>query len=361
MSETIKDQPIKGELVQIESTAMAITPQNQVQLVPIKEIRDLAKAAFALKLFEVKSEDDAFLRCVAAQELGFKPLIGGAMIYVVKGKLGMESKAMRAILFANGWHFKYRFDVPQERENDATMCGCRLQEPNGNWTEEVIFTMADAEQLGITRDYSGNIKTNWKTQRGNMLLERCTSRICRRFASHLFFGAAYTKNELLEIPENNTNGNAPAPIDVPFTPEQIESSQPKQKMSQDIKPLEIPCTEHFNPLMANNCWLPGHEEIEWKVDKFGTQHELPKVNGEARSWCKFEAALKQTFKPIYEAKGLSGSEVTAYCKKTLGKPWSSLKDNQRLWIAAQVDMMSAEELRAIITPTEIPPVEVEKN
>lgn len=138
----------------------------------------------------------AALRLYYAAELGLPPM-AAAELSVIKGRLFVQSKLLRAMAAQRGYR------VRRDPASDDTSCTAILELADGTEVGRTTFTMQDAQRAGLVRDRSA-----WKTHPARMLWARASKFCLDDFAPEVTLGLA-TVDELDEIRGNPT----PPPVD----------------------------------------------------------------------------------------------------------------------------------------------------
>lgn len=137
-----------------------------------------------------------------ANDLGIPLTAAMEQLYVVQGKVGMESKLMRALARRDGHHI---WDDPKSNKYEAIVHGERAD--NGD-RATATFTLDDALDFGLIKSWRRNdddtitveadmtAKPMWKKDTANMLKNRATARLCRDLFSDCLAGVSYTPDEL---------------------------------------------------------------------------------------------------------------------------------------------------------------------
>lgn len=136
----------------------------------------------------------AALRLYYAAELGLPPM-AAAELSVIKGRLFVQSKLLRAMAAQRGYR------VRRDPASDDTTCTAVLELADGTEVGRTTFTMQDAQRAGLVRDRSA-----WKTHPGRMLWARASKFVLDDYAPEVTLGLA-TVDELDEIQ------NRPTPAD----------------------------------------------------------------------------------------------------------------------------------------------------
>ncbi len=131
-------------------------------LVPVSDIREMAKAVVASKLFPVKNEAEAFTLMMIAQAEGCHPIQAMQRYDIIQGRPAKKAQAMLSdFQMAGGkvtWH---------ERSDAA--CEAEFTGPGLSQPVRVRWTMDDARRAGLTG------KENYKKYPRQMLSARVIS------------------------------------------------------------------------------------------------------------------------------------------------------------------------------------------
>ncbi len=148
------------------------------------DLMALGKALAKSKMFpDCEDEFAAVAKIEYGRELGLKPVISLQIIHVIKGRLGIESKALLALAKENG----IKVEVLQKDKK-----GCKLKFSRGEESHTDSFTEEDAKRANLL------YKDNWKTFPEEMYSWRCVAKGLRFFDPGLALGL-YTTEELVEF------------------------------------------------------------------------------------------------------------------------------------------------------------------
>ena len=145
----------------------------------------------------------------AGAELGFKPWQSMQSLHVVNGRVGLEGKAMAALIRRSAINESLNITysgTPYQDDYTVTITSKRVDQPEPNVTD---FTVADAKLAKLW----GTAKDNWAKYPKDMLTWRCVSRHAHQYYSDVTHGL-YTVDELHSIPaeptepDNKTVGSA---------------------------------------------------------------------------------------------------------------------------------------------------------
>lgn len=166
-----------------------------------------------------KKPNDIAAILLRANDLGIPLTSALEQLYVIKGKVGMESKLMRALARRDGHHI---WDDPESDRFSAAVHGERAD--NGDKATG-FFTLEDARDQNLIRDYTvthdenGEMtvtvaqaegKPQWVKDTANMLKQRATARLCRDLFSDCLAGVSYIPDELgyIDVEEAAPRGRA---------------------------------------------------------------------------------------------------------------------------------------------------------
>ena len=158
-------------------------------LIPINEVREMAKVVAASKLFGMKDEAGAFALLLLAQAEGLHPMIAARDYDIINGRPAKKSEAMhRSFLAAGGkltWH-----------KLDDTIADATFLHPQGGEVR-ITWDLDRAAKAGVT----GN--PTWKKYPRAMLRSRCISEGVRTIYPEATSGM-YEIEEARDIPKDIT-------------------------------------------------------------------------------------------------------------------------------------------------------------
>jgi hypothetical protein len=128
----------------------------------------------------------AALRFAYAEALGL-PLMAAAELSVIRGRLVLSAKLLRALAYRNG------FRIRRDPKSDATSCTAILETELGAPVGTCTFTMEQAKKAGLVRPGS-----SWETWPERMLWARASKRVLDDFAPHVTLGI-WEADEAAEI------------------------------------------------------------------------------------------------------------------------------------------------------------------
>lgn len=156
--------------------------------VDLQSVSMIARTAHASSMYSgIGGEAKIMMILLAAKELGVGPcqaLNGG--IWSIQGKVEISARLMNGLIRRAGHSIK----TIRSDDECCTLLGTRT---DGD-SFEVSFTKADAEKAGL---WGSN---TWKKYPGDMLYNRCMSRLGRRLFSDVI-GQCYIEGEIKEAKE----------------------------------------------------------------------------------------------------------------------------------------------------------------
>lgn len=245
--------------------------------VELQSVALIARTAKASQLYSnVGDEAKIMMILLAARELGVGPcqaLNGG--IWSIQGKIEISARLMNGLIRRAGHSIK----VIKSTDTECVLLGTRT---DGD-SFECSFTIDDATKAGLA---GGNV---WKKYPGDMLYNRCMSRLARRLFSDVI-GQCYVEGEISEgvaqeklmkadCEDVTPQVRGPAPVaptsDIPTPP----ASEPLPTISQ----------EHADELVKKLSELPRDQAqlIYDYIDKtYGTRSMFDILE------CKYEIILE---------------------------------------------------------------------
>ena len=179
------------------------------------------------------------------RELGLPPMTTLKNTYVVHGTPDLSAEAQRALVLAAGHEIEFE-------EVTATRCKMRGRRVGSEVWTQAQYTMDEAKQSG---DFSKN--ANYKSRPQEMLIARCTSRLCSMTFPDVTGGFSSAVNVPLVQSEDDT---APASEQPKVTVHQEPKKAPARR-----KPKAEPKAEPKQPEPAQESSeppLPGEEGYE---------------------------------------------------------------------------------------------------
>jgi hypothetical protein len=176
----------------------------------------LAKAIAGSGLFnDIRDFNQALVKMVAGQEMGFGPIASMTGIHVIKGKITLSANLIAAAIRRSG-HYDYRV-----KRLDDQRCEIEFL-MNNNPIGVSIFTIEDARKAGLA---SGD---NWKKYPRNMLFARAMSNGAKWYCPDVFGGPVYTPEELgaeMNVEEGDIIPAQSPPIFLLSAPKTISEEQ----------------------------------------------------------------------------------------------------------------------------------------
>jgi len=188
MSE-VEERPAPPAAPKPVSKELAERPEPQETAGSLAELRTLG---WWLALAETGADTKEALGAAAAlrfyfvRELGLPPL-AAAEVSVIKGKLFVQSKLLRALAARAGYR------VVRTRDSNDDSCTAVVIDERGVEVGRSTFTMADAKRAGLVRDRSA-----WVTHPGRMLWARAAKFAIDDYAPEVSLGLM-TDDERAEI------------------------------------------------------------------------------------------------------------------------------------------------------------------
>ena len=179
------------------------------------------------------------------RELGLPPMTTLKNTYVVHGTPDLSAEAQRALVLAAGHEIEFE-------EVTATRCKMRGRRVGSEVWTQAQYTMDEAKQSG---DFSKN--ANYKSRPQEMLIARCTSRLCSMIFPDVTGGFSSAVNVPLVQPEDDTAQPAEQPkVTVQQEPKKAPARR-KAKAEPKAEPKQPePAQESSEPP------LPGEEGYE---------------------------------------------------------------------------------------------------
>lgn len=140
---------------------------------------------------DIKTQAQAVVKILAGRELGLAPLESMTNIYIVNGKVAMQSKIIASLIKKSG-----KYDYIVEKLDDKE-CIIAFYQYNDNKEKTELgkssFTFQDAAKAGLVN------KPVWKEYPRNMLFSRALSNGARWYTADVFCG--YTPDEIEVVPQ----------------------------------------------------------------------------------------------------------------------------------------------------------------
>ena len=130
-------------------------------IIPIDQVRVMAKSASASKLFSAKAEEQIFTLMLVAQSEGIHPIKALMSYDIINGQPALKSSEALARYMDAGGKIEWI-------KSDKDSAKARFTHPSSG-SFEYEYTVEDATDAGLIQ------KDNWKKNRKAMLRARCTS------------------------------------------------------------------------------------------------------------------------------------------------------------------------------------------
>ena len=130
-------------------------------IIPIDQVRVMAKSASASKLFSAKAEEQIFTLMLVAQSEGIHPIKALMSYDIINGQPALKSSEALARYMDAGGKIEWI-------KSDKESAKARFTHPSSG-SFEYEYTVEDATDAGLIN------KDNWKKNRKAMLRARCTS------------------------------------------------------------------------------------------------------------------------------------------------------------------------------------------
>lgn len=247
----------------------------------------------------VETPEKALVIALKGRELGLDPIYALSQLYVVHGKVGMQSEVMRALVYRRYPGARMEYITPAEkRHQEATFL---FQRPGGA-PQYFTFTIEDAKATGVVvsdkmgRDGFRAIpkKPTWDTARPDMLMARATGKGVRMVFPECVMGAGYTREELEAIVETGDAAVAES-IEQRFQPKEVsahgasdaESLPPAQVFPSTVPPASAvecaPLDRFEGPELevVPERMDPALEREQMRLANAPVRHPAPEVSPQA--------------------------------------------------------------------------------
>ena len=175
------------------SETTALTVQMSLQ-----DTLTLGKVLAESKRFsDATNPQQAVVKVMAGQELGFGPIASMTGIHIIKGRVTLSANLIGAAV-KRSEYYTYKVEAL-----DKTVCTISFYErpartEDGRKIGTSTFTIEDAKQAGLV---TGD---NWKKYPRNMLFARALSNGAKWYCPDIFGGPVYTPDELGAIVDGDT-------------------------------------------------------------------------------------------------------------------------------------------------------------
>lgn len=224
----------------VEAASSHVVPQASRWQLILQMAAVTAKSNLCPKDLKGKPNDVALIY-LKANDIGVPLTAALEQLYVVHGKVGMESKMMRALVRRDG----HSITTVESDRFHARVHGWRSDEPHDE--DDGYFDLNDAVDQGLIQNWrmegegdDARIvvtpvqgKDQWKKDPKLMCVERATARLCRQLFSDCLAGVSYTPDELGFIDVDPADDDRPA-----GAPEQtISIDKQRSEIAQRIAEL----------------------------------------------------------------------------------------------------------------------------
>jgi hypothetical protein len=143
---------------------------------------------------DIQSQAQAVVKILAGRELGLAPLESMTNIYLVNGKVALQSKVISSLIKKNG---KYDYKVEKLDESECTIAFFQIEGGNKVELGKSTFTIKDAARAGVVN------KEVWKNYPKNMLFARALTNGSKWYTPDAFCGYSVEEIET-PIPSSST-------------------------------------------------------------------------------------------------------------------------------------------------------------
>lgn len=149
--------------------ALAVVPQQDIQVTSMAELRELAEDAASSRFFGATTPEQALVIMMAGRDLGLSYMQSLRMFHVINGKPTMSADGMVGVCKASPLCEK--FERVSESATSVTWATKRQGEPE----QQSTFTLEDAERAGLL----GKKDSNWAKYPIRMLNARAKAFLAR--------------------------------------------------------------------------------------------------------------------------------------------------------------------------------------
>ena len=166
---------------------------NEIQPIDIlKEPMEIGKVFAESEMFpDIKSQSQGVVKILAGRELGLSPFQAVSGIFMVNGKLALQSGVMSSLIKRSK---KYDYTVDSLDETQCSISFYDVSKEEQRALGVSTFTFKDAAKAGLVN------KDNWKNYPKNMLFARALSNGARWYCPDVICGW-YTVEETNDIEE----------------------------------------------------------------------------------------------------------------------------------------------------------------
>jgi hypothetical protein len=165
------------------------TKKQEMQITTLSEPMALGEVFMQSGMFtDIKTQAQAVVKILAGRELGLAPLESMTNIYIVNGKVALQSKIIGSLIKKSK---KYDYTVDKLDEKECTISFFQTDAKGDKvLLGKSTFSFTDAAKAGLVN------KEVWKNYPRNMLFARALSNGARWYTADVFCG--YTPEEAEE-------------------------------------------------------------------------------------------------------------------------------------------------------------------
>ena len=253
------------------------------------------------------------------RELGLPPMTTLKNTYVVHGTPDLSAEAQRALVLAAGHEIEFE-------EVTATRCKMRGRRTGSETWTQAQYTMDEAKQSG---DFTKN--SNYKTRPQEMLIARCTSRLCSMIFPDVTGGFSSAVNVPLAHSDDEPAPAEPATVTVRHEPKKAPA---RRKTKAEPKPE--PVAQPEPPQESSATPLPGEAGYE-ELGEDKPAEVVPQED-ETKPTRKMLTALHAAL----NSAGLSErADKLRFCSDVVGREVTSSTDLTRTEVGDCLDTLSA--------------------
>jgi hypothetical protein len=247
-----------------DAIAPHVNPQQSAALVPMSDIREMAKAAAASGLFpSARTPEAAMTLMLLCQAEGLHPIQALRRYHIIDGTPSMRTDAMLASFQERGGRVKWI-------RTDEEVCEAMFShQSSGDVT--VKWTLEDAKRAGIAS------KQNWGKYPRQMLRARVISEGVRMCLPEVVVGIC-SEEEVRDLDPQPSGRQQPAPIDVHLEPVPPAKASPAQvrALAIALKEAGIADSDRFD-------WMSSRVGHQVASSKDLTAEEASRLINEAKA------------------------------------------------------------------------------
>ena len=254
------------------------------------------------------------------RELGLPPMTTLKNTYVVHGTPDLSAEAQRALVLAAGHDIEFE-------EVTATRCKMRGRRAGSEVWTQAQYTMDEAKQSG---DATKN--SNYKTRPQEMLIARCTSRLCSMIFPDVTGGFSSAVNVPLEQGDDEPVAEK-ATVTVRQEP---KKTPPRRKAKAESQPE--PVVQPEPQQVSGEPPLPGEDGYDEIGDTAPAAPPAPEPTDDTKPTRKMLTALHAAL----NAAGLTDrGDKLRFCSDVVGREVTSSTDLTRTEVGDCLDTLSA--------------------